>query len=128
MSYVRGHYRRDGSYVRPHYRRSRPSTGAAGSVRPATHRRVGTTAPSSGSAPAGPVTRVRGHYRDGYYVRPHYRRISAPAAVAVAGGGGGLLLLLLVLALVGGGGKGSQDVPDKKPTTSVSSRTHTESR
>ncbi|MEU2208915.1 hypothetical protein AB0B95_29855 [Streptomyces hygroscopicus] len=74
------------------------------------------------------MTRVRGHYRNGSYVRPHYRRISAPAAVAVAGGGGGLLLLLIVLMLIGGGGKGSQDTPVKKPTPSVSSQVHTAPR
>lgn len=125
MSYVRGHYRRDGSYVRPHYRRSRRSTGTTPSVRPPTYHRASTTVPSPRSVPAGPTTRVRGHYRNGYYVRPHYRRISTPAAVAVAGGGGGLLLLLIVLALVIGGGGGSQDAPGKHPTTSVSPRGHT---
>lgn len=127
MPYVRGHYRRDGTYVRPHHRRSRRSTRTSSSTRPGTYSRVGTTVPTR-PAPASATTRVRGHYRNGSYVRPHYRRISTPAAVAAAVRGGGLLILLVVLALLSGSGTGSQDGSAKQPTTSVSSPAGTSSR
>ncbi|GAA0452561.1 hypothetical protein [Streptomyces olivaceiscleroticus] len=107
MTQVRGHYRRDGSYVRPHYRRPRARSAGATYSRPA---RIGAAVPRSRPAPAGPTTRVRGHYRsNGSYVRPHQRRIS-PAAAA-AGGGGGLLLLWLLLAVLGSGPSGAADTP-----------------
>ncbi|MFD8145177.1 hypothetical protein [Streptomyces sp. NPDC059708] len=50
------------------------------------------------------TTNVRGHYRNGSYVRPHRRRLGGPAAVA-AGGGGLLLLIVVLIALFGGGGE-----------------------
>lgn len=103
MAYVRGHYRSDGTYVRPHHRRSSSSARSVSPTWPVAPRRAGTTTPAPSPVPAGATTRIRGHYRNGAYVRPHRRRISAKEA---AGGGGGLLLLLLVLLLLGGGGKG----------------------
>ncbi|GAA2094605.1 hypothetical protein GCM10009801_62810 [Streptomyces albiaxialis] len=61
---------------------------------------------------------MRGHYRNGRYVRAHERRIN-DRAVVTAGGGSlpGLLrgFLILLWALTGGGAS-SSETPDKQPT------------
>ncbi|MFR9787218.1 hypothetical protein ACL07V_00850 [Streptomyces sp. MB22_4] len=116
MTYVRPHYRRDGTYVKGHNRRTRPRGNQPGT---ATHRTTPCSAPVPRPRPAqsGPTTYVRTYHRtDGTRVRGHQRTIS-PRTVAVAAGtgGGGLVLLLLLLALAGGPGTSG------KPTGTVSS-------
>lgn len=82
-------------------------------------------------------TYVRGHLRNGRYVRPHYRTVhrgtgsqrraqyrtvgtARPArSGAAAVGGGGLLLLLLILLLVVAN-SGSSEQPAPKSTSSHS--------
>ncbi|MFF7130464.1 hypothetical protein [Streptomyces sp. NPDC008240] len=120
MAYVRGHYRRNGSYVHAHHRRTRSA--APSSLRSVGYsRNVRAAGSGSRSAPSGPTTYVRGHYRNGSYVRPHHRRISPPAAAAAGGGAGIILLIVLVLALLGGGGTHSKGTPGK--TSPASSHT-----
>lgn len=117
MTHVRGHYRRNGSYVRPHHRRTRPGSGKASSPRSAAYTHS-TAIASARRDSTDQTVRVRGHYRDGVYVRPHVRRTGTPAAAA--GGGGALLLLLVVLAFLSGGGTDVKDAPRQQPSPSVS--------
>ncbi|MFF2132416.1 hypothetical protein ACFVW1_45200 [Streptomyces olivochromogenes] len=84
--------------------------------RSVTYSRSVSTRPPS---PAGPTTYVRGHYRNGSYVRPHHRRIGRPAVVAAAGGGSILLIVLVALALLSFGGTGTKGTPSN-PTSPVS--------
>lgn len=116
MTYVRGHYRRDGSYVRPHHRRTRPRT----VVRTATYSRPVAVSPSTPSGLTGPTTRVRGHYRNGVFVRAHDRRLASGVAVAAVGGGSGLLILLVVLAALSVRGGGAIPGPGSRPTPTQS--------
>ncbi|MFC9227377.1 hypothetical protein ACFTZI_00005 [Streptomyces decoyicus] len=118
MAYVRGHYR-NGRYVRPHHRRTRPTTASAPRRVPAP-RRVAATVSRPQYVSADPTTHVRGHYRNGRYVRPHSRRLSTPVVAAAAGGGTGLLLLLLVLASLGGSGTAPKTTPEQHPTPGTS--------
>ncbi|AEY94385.1 hypothetical protein SHJG_p270 (plasmid) [Streptomyces hygroscopicus subsp. jinggangensis 5008] len=115
MTYVRPHYRRDGTYVKGHNRRTRPRTAQLGTApRRAT--------PQPRPVATGPTTYVRPYYRtDGTRVRGHHRSIS-PGTIAVAAGtgGGGLLLLLLLLALAGGPGTSSKTPADTTPSQSAS--------
>lgn len=121
MAYVRGHYRRDGSYVRPHYRRTRSA--APSTARPVTYTHsVGTTSSTRAqSVPANATTHVRGHYRNGRYVRPHRRHVSRPAAVVAGGGASVGLLILLVLAVLTGGGTDPKGTPGRQSTAPASS-------
>jgi len=67
VTYVRPHYRRDGTYVKGHNRRTRPRTAQPG----AASRRA---TPRPRPIPAGPTTYVRPYYRsDGICVRGHHR-------------------------------------------------------
>ncbi|MGW7525764.1 hypothetical protein [Streptomyces sp. NPDC054783] len=88
MTYVRPHYRRDGTYVKGHNRRSRPrATQPHTAPRHATPRP--TPVPRPRPVPTGPTTYVRPYYRsDGTRVRGHNRSIT-PRALAVAAGTGG---------------------------------------
>ncbi|KUN16492.1 hypothetical protein AQJ23_45070 [Streptomyces antibioticus] len=120
MTYVRPHYRRDGTYVKGHNRRTRPRA-----AQPHTAPRRTTQRPRP--VRTGPTTYVRPHYRrDGTRVRGHHRSIS-PRTIAVAAGtgGGGLLLLLLLLALAGGPVTNSKAPASTTPSQSASvSATH----
>lgn len=75
VTYVRPHYRRDGTYVKGHNRRTRPRT-APPRTAPRRTPRVST----------GPTTYVRPYHRtDGTRVRGHHRLIS-PRTIAVTAG------------------------------------------
>ncbi|WP_329167528.1 hypothetical protein OHB49_45665 (plasmid) [Streptomyces sp. NBC_01717] len=115
MSYVRPHYRRDGTYVKGHNRRTRPRT-----AQPRTAPRR--TTPRPRPVPAGPTTYIRPHYRsDGTRVRGHHRSISPRTIAVVAGtGGGGLLLFLLLLALASGPGASNKAPAGTTPSHAAS--------
>ncbi|QKZ23805.1 hypothetical protein [Streptomyces chartreusis] len=115
MTYVRPHYRRDGTYVKGHTRRTRPRTRPA----PQGPRRV---TPRPRPVPTGPTSYVRPYYRtDGTRVRGHRRAVTPRTIAVVAGtGGGGLVLLLLLLALAGGPKPGSKAPVGTTPSHSAS--------
>ncbi len=125
VTYVRPHYRRDGTYVKGHNRRTRPRT-----VQPHTASRRNTPRPVPVSRPrpitTGPTTHVRPYYRsDGTRVRGHRRSISPRTLAMAASTGGGGLLLLILLALAGGPGTGSEAPAGTTPSHSASvSATH----
>lgn len=116
MTYVRPHYRRDGTFVKGHNRRTKPRTAQPGAT--ARH----TTAQPRPVPAAAPTTYVHPYYRsDGTRVRGHHRSIH-PRTVAVAAGtgGGGLVLLLVLLALAGGPGTTTKAPANTPPSQSAS--------
>lgn len=115
VTYIRPHYRRDGTYVKGHNRRTRPRT-----AQPRTAPRR--TAQRPRPVPTGPTAYVRPYYRtDGTRVRGHRRSISPRTIAVLAGtGGGGLMLLLLLLALASGPGSSSKAPAGTTPSLSAS--------
>ncbi|MFF1399351.1 hypothetical protein ACFVZD_36830 [Streptomyces sp. NPDC058287] len=121
MTYVRPHFRQDGTYVKGHNRRTRPRTAQPyAAPRRTTPRR--TPAPRPRPVHTGPTTYVGPYYRaDGTRVRGHRRSISPRTVAVAAGTGGGLLLLILVLlVLAGGSGDSSKARAGTKPSHSTS--------
>ncbi|MEV5987120.1 hypothetical protein AB0L85_19180 [Streptomyces sp. NPDC052051] len=121
MTYVRSHYRRDGTFVKGHTRRTRPRAAQPYAARGrATPRR--TPVPRPRPVRTGPTTYVGPYYRaDGTRVRGHHRSIS-PRTVAVAAGSGlGFIILILVLlALASGSGDSGKTPSGAKPSHSTS--------
>lgn len=68
MTWVNGHYRKDGTWVSGHWRRKSSSSSSFSSSYTAPSYSSGSSYSGSGEVP------VRGYYRkDGTYVKPHYR-------------------------------------------------------
>ncbi|CAK7287521.1 hypothetical protein SGPA1_50487 [Streptomyces misionensis JCM 4497] len=116
VTYVRPHYRRDGTFVRGHNRRTRPRTAQSSAA--ARH----TTAQPRPVPAAALTTYVHPYYRsDGTRVRGHHRSIH-PRTVAVAAGtgGAGLVVLLVLLAFAGEPGSTTKAPASTTPSQSAS--------